>query len=767
MEEKIKKNKSKKVLKEVHKCEWVNQKGNPCSWKSITPERPYCEEHSEYEGIYTKADIPNLSRCSGCKNLFKIDPETNKKTCTKCILRSKENRIKEKQNKAETSKKCIGPTQKGTPCTKDALENDDYCGKHQSYKKWKNLTDSKKNVCKNWIRGCFEVIDLDKKSCSKCRNKEQEDDNKNNLVKKNKAIEFNDINDENKMCLQCNKIIKEDNFINNKCTDCYNAYCKAENNRNPRDRLVQHLVHYKKKCREKNIIWELTDEEANDYFNSKCYYCNILTSYNGIDRIDPDGYYIKENCVPCCKKCNIMKARKSVDEFLKIIKYILSVNLIIDSKLDLNDKKLFICGNNAKYNRFIGDTKNRDINCEITKETYDFIITQPCSYCKNIFDNGCRGIDRIDSTLPYIMGNITPSCYTCNMLKNVLNKDIFFEQLKKIYNFKILKKINKEEQPLREKILELCKNVKPFEHEKFYHDHDYYKNLIFTTKNINDIKKIKIELEFVEDKEQRDIWNYYRRYVSSLKISKNGKLIGRQIHILVKDNITKKYLGIMSFSSDAYSMEPRDKYIGWSNEIKKDNIKYIMNMSTCVSLQPFGFNFNGGKLLASLAFSKEILNHFKDKYDYDNLLGITTTSLYGKSIQYDRLKNLKYLGNTKGFSSYKVPSEVTKLCNDFLKEEFNYNYDLKKKFIILQKTFDVLNLPKEDILVDNPKGIYFGFTYPESKKILKSKSKKDIKLTKTGIKTAAEIFDWWVERWATQRYDNLVKNNTLKIDIDN
>jgi hypothetical protein len=42
----------------------------------------------------------------------------------------------------------------------------------------------------------------------------------------------------------------------------------------------------------------------------------------------------------------------------------------------------------------------------------------------------------------------------------------------------------------------------------------------------------------------------------------------------------------------------------------------------------------------------------------------------------------------------------------------------------LQKTFDVLNLPKEDILVDNPKGIYFGFTYPESKKILKSKSKK-------------------------------------------
>ena len=122
---------------------------------------------------------------------------------------------------------------------------------------------------------------------------------------------------------------------------------------------------------------------------------------------------------------------------------------------------------------------------------------------------------------------------------------------------------------------------------------------------------------------------------------------------------------------------------------------------------------------------------------------------------------LKYLGNTKGHSSYKVPSEVTKLCNEFLKKEYNYNYDLKKKFIILQKTFDILNLPKEDILSDNPKGIYFGFTYNESKKKLKLDNKKNIKLTDTSIKNAQDIFDWWIDRWAIQRYNNLVKTNKL------
>lgn len=753
----------------IHKCYWINQKDEPCPWNSLSPEKNFCKRHSMHEGVFTKEDIKKLSKCSGCKNRFLPDPELNNKTCDKCNKRCETIRKKEKEEKEKNPvKKCLKCIEMKREIPLDALENDNYCGKHQSYKKWKILIDSGKNVCKNWIRGCFEIIDSDKKSCSKCRKKEQEDENKNNTVKKNKAIKFNEENEgkkENAMCHQCNKIVKEDNIVNNKCLECYDAYRKVEQNRNPQDPLIKHLLDYKSRCKKNNIDWELTDEEAKDYFNSKCVYCNTLTNYNGIDRIDSNIGYIKENSVACCSTCNFMKGTKTVDEFLKIVKYILAINLKIFIPLNSDIKKLFVCSNNSKYYRFVCECRNRDINNKISEEMYDFIITQPCNYCKNTFENGCRGIDRINSSTGYIIGNITPCCYTCNVMKNVLSTELFFEQLQKIYNFKVLNKINTEDKNIREKILEMCKNVKPFEHEKFRYNHEYYKNLVFTPENINDVKKIKIELEFIIDRKQKDIWNYYRRYVSSLKVQKSSKLIGRQIHILVKDKITKKYLGIMSLSSDAYNFEVRDKYIGWNVENKKSNLKLIMNMSTCVGLQPLSFNYNVGKLLASLVFSKEVLNYFKEKYD-EPLLAITTTSLYGKSVQYDRLKNLKYLGTTKGHSSYKVPSEVTKLCNDFLKKEYNYNYDFKKKFIILQKTFDKLNLPKEDILVDNPKGIYFGFTYPESKKILKSKNKENENyiLTDTSIKTAAEIFDWWVERWATQRYENLVKNNNLKIN---
>ncbi len=326
-----------------------------------------------------------------------------------------------------------------------------------------------------------------------------------------------------------------------------------------------------------------------------------------------------------------------------------------------------------------------------------------------------------------------------------------------------VKKTNNEDKTIKEQILSLCKNIKPFEHEKFYYSNDYYENLIFNPQSINEIKKIKITLEFVENKKQQDIWNYYRRHVSSLKKIKDAKLIGRQIYILVKDSNTLKYLGILSLSSDVFSYEDRDKYIGWNLEDKKSKLSMLMNMSTCVPLQPFGFNFNGGKLLASLAFSKEVQEYFQQKYN-EPLLGITTTSLYGKSIQYDRLEYLKFVGYTKGNSVQNIPPEVTKLCNEYLKSEFGYNYRLAKKFIILQKAFDKLNIPKEDILTSNPKGIYFGFTHSNSKKILCGKNTKEISLTdfnKNNILSVNETFTWWIDRWATNRFNNLVKTNRL------
>ena len=746
------------------KCCWLNQKKQPCPWQIVSKDSDFCKRHSVYEGIYTKDDIPNLIFCSGCKNMFKQKNEDIKR-CDKCYIRSQQtnNKIKEK-NKVEKNL-CKGVTQTGTPCTYYAKENDHYCEKHQSYKKWKELVDNGNNICKNWIRGCFNIIDKDRKSCKDCRNKEQEQENKLNNKKKNIAIEHNNNNNDDKtsMCVICNKIDNKSNFTNGKCLNCYNSYKKNEMNRNVSDPLITKMRYCKKGAKNRDIKWELSDEFAIKLIKNKCNYCDKLVSYNGIDRIDSNKHYTENNCVSCCKYCNIMKRAHSVENFLNIVKYLLSINFIIKEFVNKEHSKLFEFSKHSNYNRFLTDINKKNKSNELTEEMYNEIIKQPCTYCKNLSTNelnyGARGIDRINATKGYIIGNVTPCCKTCNYIKNDLSTNEFYEHLQSIYNFSCLK-INNLELSIQEKIMNLCKSVKKMNHEKFFHNDEYYNNLTFNYNNIEQIKKIKIHLEFVVDKNQHDIWNYYRRNVSSLKKIENAKLIGRQIYILVKDLTTKKYLGIISLSSDMYNLEKRDNYIGWNFEDKKDKLEYIMNMSTCVPLQPFGFNFNGGKLLASLAFSKEVLMHFRDKYNRE-LLGITTTSLYGKSIQYDRLSHLKFLGYTKGYSVKDIPSEVTKLCSEYIKQEYKQDYPLRKKFIIIQSAFEKLNISKEDLLKSNEKGIYFGFTCKDSKNFLNGIIENCPDVNTYNLKTANEITNWWINRWAIQRHKNLKNNNKL------
>lgn len=187
-------------------------------------------------------------------------------------------------------------------------------------------------------------------------------------------------------------------------------------------------------------------------------------------------------------------------------------------------------------------------------------------------------------------------------------------------------------------------------------DVDYWRNI-----NINPI------LEFCETDKQLKKYSYYRKKVSSLP---SAGVIGRAIRILVKDTISNKYIGVICLSSDVYNLGERDNYIkstgniDWNNkQVKDEFLKRVINISCCVPLQPFGFNTTGGKLLASLAFSKEVFDYYILKYQ-GPLQAIITTSINGKSIQYSGLKCLKMIGFTKGYGSVNIPEELYSVFKD-------------------------------------------------------------------------------------------------------
>jgi len=75
--------------------------------------------------------------------------------------------------------------------------------------------------------------------------------------------------------------------------------------------------HYKNKAKSKNRAFELSKQEFEDIIKSNCYYCGASTKI-GIDRKDNNLGYIKENCAPCCWRCNKIKGRANYEEFFEM-----------------------------------------------------------------------------------------------------------------------------------------------------------------------------------------------------------------------------------------------------------------------------------------------------------------------------------------------------------------------------------------------------------------------------------------------------------------
>lgn len=749
------------------KCKWVNQKGKPCPWSSLK-DKKYCKRHSIYENIYEPEDIPLLQKCPTCKNLYKNTNE--KKCCDKCINRG--NKYKVTKSKKIT-KKCIRE-KNNKRCRYNAIKENDYCSRHQNYFKLLKLQEAGHRVCNSHIKGCFAILEED--DISRCKKCKVESNKKEKILrdkKKENATDFNKKTHEKKMCVVCNKIVFVKQTINNKCLKCYDSYIKTQFNRKPKDLYTRELLEYKKSAKKRQIEWLLSDDEAISFMKGVCNYCGYNSTTVGIDRIDSNKHYYVDNCVSCCSICNIMKNTYTVEVFTKIITYLAFTMKLFDySKLynnyDYENSKYFeCCKSQHNYNTYkMQNYINRNIQFELDEKYYYSLLRMPCHYCNNRYDNGCQGIDRLYSNQNYTIKNCVPCCKTCNRLKNTLSVKQFEDKIKYIYCYFILKE-NVVYNDSYNKLLRALTNETNTKFTKFSQlrlvkEPDYYNNLIFNHKTC-DISKIKIELEFIDKKTniiKRNIWDYYRRYISSFKVSHESKLIGRQIYILVKDKTTNTYLGILSLSSDYNNLSSRDKYIGWDMEQKYKHLINTINISTCVSTQPFGFNFNGGKLLTALCFSNEVLSHYYEKYN-DHLLGITTTSLYGRSIQYERLPFIKFMGLTKGNSVHKISTSTVKLCRQILRNDFNLDSNKYSKFNTLMTCFNRLNIPREDYLVSNKKGVYFGFTHNDSKEYLCGRLKEEPNPIKD-TKTVNEIYSWWLKRWAIQRYEHLVKTKRIK-----
>jgi hypothetical protein len=202
-------------------------------------------------------------------------------------------------------------------------------------------------------------------------------------------------------------------------------------------------------------------------------------------------------------------------------------------------------------------------------------------------------------------------------------------------------------------------------------------------------------------------------------------------------------------------LTPRDKYIGWSKEVKtsKRMINHTAIASTILPMQPLGYHYLGGKLMALLSVSDFVVNAWNDRYDTDKipskLVGLTTTSLYSSFSQYNNLKHWIKKGHSSGSIKFEVSKETLIKIKGYLQRKFPLKYwewyhatepqgmPLKRDFKqrSLSFIYSQFEIEKKYFETNHSRGIYFCPLYENMKEYLRMEITEDKLISRAGFKT--------------------------------
>ena len=239
---------------------------------------------------------------------------------------------------------------------------------------------------------------------------------------------------------------------------------------------------------------------------------------------------------------------------------------------------------------------------------------------------------------------------------------------------------------------------------------------------------------------------------------------GRTHKWIIEEINTKKILGVVRFGSPTINSKPRNDYFGEVLPLNVINDQFVMGFNI-VPVQPFGYNYLGGKLLALLACSNELKKQFDEKYGTD-LKYFETTSLYGTTkgmSMYDGLKPyLRHIGDTE--------SNFLPLFHDDEFRDFFWWFNERnggerlipadkssKKLKIQQKMISIIRKS----LTDQSKLDEFNAIIQKAKNLTE---KKRYYMSKFGHEID-DVISWWKVK-ATKRYEKLKIQNKLRTKLE-
>ena len=300
------------------------------------------------------------------------------------------------------------------------------------------------------------------------------------------------------------------------------------------------------------------------------------------------------------------------------------------------------------------------------------------------------------------------------------------------------------------------------------------------------------DMEFECREVSNEIFVNYLEIVTSHAVEVS--VPGKSIKWVVYEKNTGQIAGFIRLGSPTINSKPRNMFLGKPLDTMNKEVMKRFNDSTImgfiiVPTQPFGFNYLGGKLLASICCSHLTKDALDKKYGGPFCM-FETTSLYGttkSSSQYDGMKPfLRHKGETVSDFAPLINDDNFHRLNDWFKEKNGEPLidpsASSRKLKTQQKMISIIKASLKG--VDDNAYNKFTKTYTDAKGLTEQKraymsdygyeNVKEYMNMETDVLRKKDNFDrysfdgvvdWWRKK-AVNRFETLKSDGRLRTELE-
>lgn len=245
---------------------------------------------------------------------------------------------------------------------------------------------------------------------------------------------------------------------------------------------------------------------------------------------------------------------------------------------------------------------------------------------------------------------------------------------------------------------------------------------------------------------------------------------GRRMRFLVWDDFNNKLIGIFALGDPVFNLSVRDIWIGWNSNQRKKRLVNVMDAYVLGAIPPYNYLL-GGKLIASLICSKEVLSIFRARYKKTrgiisrrcknaDLCLVTTTSALGRSSIYNRLalsghRIFTPIGYTSGWGHFHISDNLFSTMREYLcssKDKYAYNHRFGDgsnwKIRAVRKVLESIGMNPDILRHGISREVFVCSLARNSVEILTGKHKRP---NFSNLKSVSEISELAIKRWIIPR----------------